>query len=52
MSRKKFKQDDVEAGREYIEAYVKYVHYVERLYEAAKTPAPGHFPEVTEKHGH
>ncbi len=25
---KKFKADDVAAGREYIEAYVKYIHYV------------------------
>jgi hypothetical protein len=52
LSRKKFKADDVEAGREYIEAYVKYIHYVERLYEAAKISAPGHFPEAAEKHGH
>lgn len=52
ISRKKFKADDVEAGREYIEAYVKYIHYVERLYEAAKISAPGHFPEAAEKHGH
>lgn len=43
MSRKKFKADDVEAGRKYIEAYVKYIHYVERLYEAAKTSAPATF---------
>jgi hypothetical protein len=52
ISKKKFKADDVEAGREYIEAYVKYIHYVERLYEAAKIAAPGHFPEAAEKHGH
>ena len=52
MTKKKFIADDVEAGREYIEAYVQYIHYVERLYEAAKTQAPGHFPEAAEKHGH
>ena len=52
MSKKNFKADDVEAGREYIEAYVQYIHYVERLYEAAKTSAPGHFPEAAEKHDH
>jgi hypothetical protein len=52
MSKKKFKVDDVAAGREYIEAYVKYIHYIERLYEAAKTSSPGHFPEAAEKHGH
>jgi len=53
ISKKKFKADDVEAGREYIEAYVQYIHYVERLYEAAKIAAPGHYPEAAEKkHGH
>jgi hypothetical protein len=26
MSKKKFKADDVEAGRKYIEAYVQYIH--------------------------
>lgn len=52
ISKQKFRADDVEAGREYIEAYVQYIHYVERLYEAAKTQAPGHFPGAAEKHGH
>jgi hypothetical protein len=52
ISKKKFKADDVEAGREYIEAYVQYIHYVERLYEAAKTSATGHFPEAAAKHSH
>lgn len=52
MSKKKFKADDVEAGREYIEAYVKYIHYVERLYEAAKTTAHGHYPEGAAEHAH
>ncbi len=52
MSRKKFKADDVEAGREYIDAYVKYIHYVERLYEAAKISAHGHYPEAAVEHAH
>ena len=34
--------DDVEKGREYVKAYVEYIHYVEGLYEAAKGPAGGH----------
>lgn len=45
MSRKNFSKDDVAAGREFIEAYVQYIHYVERLYEASKEPAKGHYPE-------
>jgi len=42
---KKFARDDVAAGRKYVAAYVEYVHYVERLYEAAGKPAQGHTPE-------
>ena len=36
---------DVEAGRRYVEAYVTFIHYVERAYEAASRAAVGHFPE-------
>jgi hypothetical protein len=42
---KAFKVEDLEAGREYIEAYVTYIHYVEGLYEAATSAASGHYPE-------
>lgn len=51
-SLKNYKKDDVEAGREYVEAYVPFVHYIERLYEAAKYPAKGHFPESEETSEH
>jgi hypothetical protein len=43
--KKSYREDDVEAGRHYVEAYVAFIHYVERLYEAAAGPAPGHYPE-------
>ncbi len=33
---------DVAGGREYVKAYVEYIHYVEGLYEAAKGPVEGH----------
>ena len=36
MEKKKHIDESVEAGREYVEAYVTYVHYVERLYDDAK----------------
>jgi hypothetical protein len=45
IARKKFGKDDVSAGREYVKGYVEFVHYVERIYEAAKNPAEGHYPE-------
>ena len=34
--------DTVDAGREYVEAYVDFIHYVERVHEAAAGPAPAH----------
>lgn len=34
-ARKNFTKDDVAAGRDYVSAYVKYVHYVEGVYDAA-----------------
>ena len=45
MARKNYSKDDVAAGRDYVRAYVEYVHYIERLYEAAKNPAEGHYIE-------
>lgn len=42
MAKKNFKPEDTQAGREYVEAYVKYLHYVEKLYEMAAMPATGH----------
>ena len=42
MARKKYKPDDIEAGRAYAHAYVEFVHYAERLYDAAETLAPEH----------
>ena len=42
MAKKKSSPDDVTAGRAYSSAYVEFVHYAERLYEAADTLAPEH----------
>ena len=42
MKKKKYKPDDVAAGRAFASAYVEYTHYVERLYNAAETLAPEH----------
>ncbi len=63
MANKRFDRDNVEAGRAYVKAYVEYIHYVERLYEAAEPQTEGHFSEpgahaseggrsVSLKHGH
>lgn len=45
QARKDYNKNDVAAGREYVEAYVSYVHYVEGLYDAAKSEAHGHYEE-------
>jgi len=36
---RKFRADDVEAGRKHVAAYVEYVHHVERIYDATRAPA-------------
>lgn len=40
LAKKKYDLNNVEAGRAFSNAYVEYVHYVERLYNAAETLAP------------
>lgn len=50
MHLKNFSKEKVEAGREYVEAYVSYIHYVEQLYEVAKNPSHGHYPEAEKAH--
>jgi hypothetical protein len=45
MAAKSFNLQDVGAGREYVEAYVTYIHYVEGIYAAAASHASGHYPE-------
>lgn len=50
---KNYSPADVESGREYMQAYVTFIHYVERAYEAASQPVAGHFPDdqhALEKH--
>lgn len=48
LDAKNFRPDDLDAGRTYVKAYVEFVHYVERIYESAKSPAHGHYAEDDE----
>lgn len=50
IARKKYKTDDVEAGRQYVETYVLFLHYVERIFDAAKGEPEGHAGEPTKIH--
>ena len=43
LAKKEFASDDIERGRRYVEAYVAFLHFVERLHEAAEMEAKGHF---------
>ncbi len=45
QARRDFDPNDVAVGREYVQAYVSYVHYVEGLWDSATSPARGHYPE-------
>jgi hypothetical protein len=55
----KHKDESVQKGREYVEAYVEYTHYVERLQKDAEGQAAHHGEAVHKKqadqkheHGH
>jgi Family of unknown function (DUF6448) len=50
MSKKQYEPRDVQAGRAYSSAYVEYIHYVERLYDAAETLAPKAMAAPIHKH--
>ncbi len=43
---KTYDKNDIEAGRKYVQAYVPFIHYVERIYEATKSTVHGHFHEA------
>lgn len=45
QEKKNFNTSDLDAGRDYVKAYVEFIHYVEGLWEAARNPAEGHYAE-------
>ncbi len=48
LARKNYQPDNIEAGRGYVRAYVEFIHFVERLYEAASGAAESHSEEHSE----
>lgn len=52
IAKKKYDPNDVDAGRAYSSAYVEFVHYAERLYEAAETLAHDHIQKAPPAHAH
>lgn len=51
LEAKKHSGENVARGREFVHAYVEFIHYVERLHESATTPA-GHHAEPATHAGH
>jgi hypothetical protein len=45
QAKRKYDPENVAAGREYVQAYVEYVHFVERLHEAITNRVAGHYEE-------
>ncbi len=43
--KRRFAPDDLAAGREYVESYVAFVHYVEGVHQATMRKAAGHYEE-------
>lgn len=48
IAKKNDDKADVVAAREYIEAYVKFIHYVEGIYQASQGTVGGHAGEAAE----
>ena len=46
LEKRKHKDESIEAGREYVEAYVEYVHYVEGIHNAISEKGAHHHEEV------
>lgn len=46
MEARNYEPGDLRAGREFVEAYVSFIHYAERAYESAHREASGHFPVI------
>ena len=40
--KKNYKPNDIEAGREYVKAYVTFIHFVENLYQSVQKPTGEH----------
>lgn len=43
--RRAYDANDLREGREYVNAYVEFIHYVERLHETASGVAAGHYSD-------
>ncbi len=51
VEKKNFKKDDLKAGRDYVKAYVIFIHYVEGIHQAISSTSHAHAPEPMETRG-
>jgi hypothetical protein len=52
IMKRNFNKENVDAGREYVEAYVIFIHYVETLYDTARKGVHGHSSGHQKAEGH
>jgi len=52
INKKDYNPNDVDAGREFVESYVLFVHFVERVYETVTLSPEGHYSESEDKDTH
>ena len=45
-ARSAYTENDIEAGRDYVKAYVEFIHYVERIHQDAAAPGDHHPGEI------
>jgi hypothetical protein len=48
LAKQRFDKNNVQAGREFVKAYVEYTHYVKGIHDAAARAALGRFPQTEE----
>lgn len=46
LAKKKFDPSNIQAGRDFVKAYVEYTHYAKRIHDAAARTVVGHFTET------
>lgn len=52
MEKSAYGKDDVKAGRAFVQAYVKYIHCVEGIFQQAMKDVHGHFDDHAAKSNH
>lgn len=49
LAKKNFDKNNIDAGREFVESYVEFLHYIEHIYKAVESSSKHHYEEIKEK---